>query len=200
MMTGPDATESRYNYGDVAVIETNRGKLHTLRIWVKRPVGWRGVVYQEVRSLDAPPSSAAGAARDCQNPCKLIPFTPRNAAQRGVLSAYQALESAGVAQNATAWGAITAEEFAGVTSNSDRLLDKKTRMTEMARSNMAGLSPTMVVSAEMLDVPGAVIMRSLQQPEHGKPLHVTRLWIERNGQWLITLSYQTAIQSAQTAP
>lgn len=200
LMAGEGLADKRYNYGDVAVFETDRGKMHTLRIWVKRPAGWRAMVYQEVRSLETPLSFTPGVAKDCENPCKRIPYSPKNAAETRVLSAYEALESAGVAKDATAWGAITADEFAGATSNSDRVLDKNTRMSEMARSNMAGLSPTMVLSAEMFDVPGAVVMKSEQQPDHGKPLHVTRLWIVRGGQWLITLSYQTSIEAGQAAP
>src|SRR5436309_4545149 len=43
-----------YDYGSVAVVQINSGKRHTLRVWVKRPAGWRLLVYQEVKSLDAP--------------------------------------------------------------------------------------------------------------------------------------------------
>ncbi len=45
----------RHNYGQVETVEANSGKMHELRIWVKRPVGWRAMAYQEVRSLEAPP-------------------------------------------------------------------------------------------------------------------------------------------------
>jgi hypothetical protein len=189
-----------YTYGAVAVVETNSGKMHTVRIWVKRPVGWRAMAYQEVRSLEAPPSVTPGAGRECSNPCRTIPFEPMTVSQRGVVSAYLALESAAVAKNAAAWGAVTSEEFVAASSNSDRLLDRRTRMAELAQADMAGLAPTPVLSAEMFDLPGAVLMKSEHQPEHGKPLHVTRLWVERNGKWLATLSYQTSIAAAEAAP
>jgi hypothetical protein len=41
----------------------------------------------------------------------------------------------------------------------------------------------------------AMVMTSRQQPEHGLPLHVTRVWFKRNGVWLEAYSYQTTIQA-----
>src|ERR1041385_4599835 len=54
------AQTATYDYGAVDVVQVNSGKLHTLRVWVKRPGGWRLLVYQEVKSLDAP-APAGGA-------------------------------------------------------------------------------------------------------------------------------------------
>jgi hypothetical protein len=39
-------------------------------------------------------------------------------------------------------------------------------------------------------------MRSRHVPDRGKPLQVTRVWVKRDGKWLETVSYQTAIQSS----
>src|ERR1700675_4766455 len=35
-------------YGQVGAVMSGRDKVHLLRIWVKRPAGWRLLVYQEV--------------------------------------------------------------------------------------------------------------------------------------------------------
>src|SRR5580692_10122189 len=35
------ATVKEYTYGQVAVVQENSGKMHILRVWVKRPAGWR---------------------------------------------------------------------------------------------------------------------------------------------------------------
>src|SRR5258705_704063 len=70
-----------YGYGSVGVVEVNAGKVHTLRVWVKRPAGWRLLVYQEEKSLDAPaPASATSpAGSTCENPDGASPDTPRTA-------------------------------------------------------------------------------------------------------------------------
>jgi hypothetical protein len=44
-----------------------------------------------------------------------------------------------------------------------------------------------------------VLMTSFHRPDRGKPLHVTRIWVKRNGNWVETLSYQTSIQSPSSA-
>jgi hypothetical protein len=39
-------------------------------------------------------------------------------------------------------------------------------------------------------------MSALHQPFTGKPVRVTRVWIKRDGAWLMAISYQTIIQAA----
>ena len=46
----------QYTYGDIGDIQETSGRTHVLRVWVKRPNGWKAIVYQEVLSLAAPPS------------------------------------------------------------------------------------------------------------------------------------------------
>ena len=48
----------------------------------------------------------------------------------------------------------------------------------------------------MFNFGDAVIMTCLHQPYSGKPIHVSRLWIKRDGKWIMSISYQTAIQAA----
>lgn len=184
-----------HNYVQIAVTETDHGRLHVLRVWVMRPAGWRALVYQEVQSLDAPPKVTPSAAKECQNPCKSVGYTPKTQAERAVIESYQALETAAMTQDAAKWDAQTGEEFIAASSNSDKLLDKPTRMAELRRANMAGLAPTPLISAHLFQFGDAAVMRSQHVPEHGKPLEVTRVFVMRDGRWLETLSYQTSIQS-----
>jgi hypothetical protein len=186
---------ARFSYGAaVEDVEINSGKMHELRILVKRPEGWRVLVYQEVRSLDAPLSFTPGAGSNCQNPCKSIPFTPQSATQRDVANAYMAVEASAVAQDAEVWSSHTAYEFVGATSNGVAPMDKATRVAQLEKKSMGGLAPTPLVSAEMYEFPGAVVMRSKHRPDRGQPLEVTRLWTQRGGGWVLALSYQTAVQ------
>ena len=186
-----------YAYGLVGVVQVHSGRLHTTRVWVKRPVGWRALVYQEVQLRDTPPPAAAPAASaDCLNPCQSLPYQPKTANERAVLTSFSALEVSVMARDVARWASLIGDEFVAVSSNSDKLLDKKTRMAEMAESRMAGLVPTPLVSARMTELGDAIVMESQHQPAVGRPLHVTRVWVKRGSGWVETLSYQTTIQAA----
>jgi hypothetical protein len=188
---------SAHVYGQLGLVQTNSGNLYGLRIWVKRPAGWQLLIYQAV-SIGAPPSAEAGTGQ-CENPCNTVPFQPQNEGERDVIRAYQAVERAVTAHDSAAWGIHIANEFFAVTSNSDRPLDKAARMAGLDNQKVAGIAPFPLVSARMFKVGGAMVMTSLQQPEHGLPLHVTRVWFKRNGTWLEAYSYQTAVQAANSS-
>jgi hypothetical protein len=185
-----------YDYGTVDVVEVNSGKLHTLRVWVKRPAGWRLLVYQEVRSLDsvpaAAPSPAAGST--CDNPCGAVPYTPKSAVEREVMKAYTSLEEAAVGGKAREFSEVAADEIALVSSNSDRTFDKKTRAAAIGRAQLGSLRPTKLLTARLFEFGGAVVMTSQHQADSGQLLHITRVWVKRDGRWQETLSYQTAVR------
>jgi uncharacterized protein DUF4440 len=195
-ISGEGTQAKEYIYGPVGVVQENDGKMHVLRVWVKRPAGWLALVYQEVKSLDAPASFTPGAGKVCENPCKSVPYRPRTVGEKDVVASYVALESAAVAHNATGWSAHVADEFAAASSNSDQLLDKPGRMAGLEHEKMGGVSPTPLLSARMFDFGDAVVMTSRHKPDRGSQLHITRVWIKRDGKWVETLSYQTAIQTA----
>jgi len=181
-------------YGQVGIVQENSGKVYALRVWVKRPTGWQALIYQAV-SIGAASSFEQGDGR-CKNPCETVPFEPRTPDEREVIHAYQAVERAVTAHDSAAWGAQIANEFFAVTSNSDRPLDKATRMAGLDNQKVAGIAPFPLVSARMFEFGDAMVMISRQQPEHGLPLRVTRVWFKRNGTWLEAYSYQTTIQTA----
>jgi len=186
------AESKSYQYGDLGDIQVNDGRAHAVRVWVKRPDGWKAIVYQELLSLEAPPSFLPGAGKECENPCKSILFTPSNETERQVAAAYSKLETAAHARNSAAFGPMVADEFIAASSNSDRIQTKRSRMEEFDRSKDGGVAPTPLLSARMFVFGDAVLMVSEHQPTRGKPLHVTRVWVKRNGNWVETLSYQTS--------
>jgi hypothetical protein len=106
------------------------------------------------------------------------------------------LETAAMAHNSAIFATLVADEFVAASSNSNKLYDKRGRMEDFDHSKMAGVAPTPLLSARMFDFGDAVLMTSEHQPDRGKPLHVTRLWIKRDGSWVETLSYQTSVKSA----
>lgn len=184
---------SAHAYGQAGVVQTTSGNLYILRVWVRRGGGWRLLIFQAV-SIGAPPSASPATGR-CDNPCNTVPFHPQTEDEREVITAYQAVERAVTAHNSAAWAAHIADEFFAVTSNSDRPLDKATRMAGLDNQKVAGIAPFPLVSARMFEFGDAMVMTSRQQPEHGLPLHVTRVWFKRNGAWLEAYSYQTTIQA-----
>ena len=201
----PSSSVTAHVYGEVGIVRENSGRTYTLRVWVKKPSDWQALLYQAVE-IGAPPTfigRAPSGARtreagngDCRNPCESVPFEPRTGVEREVIHAYQAVERAVAAHNSSEWGAHIADEFFAVTSNSDRPLDKATRIAGLDNQEVAGIAPFPLISARMFEFGDAMVMISRQQPEHGLPLHVTRVWFKRNGKWLEAYSYQTTIQPA----
>ena len=190
----------QYGYGGVGVVEVNAGKLHTLRVWVKRPAGWRLLVYQEVRSLDAPaPASATpNTGSKCENPCGTVPYTRKTAAEREVMKAYTSLEEAAMTGKAREWDEVTADEIALVSANSDRTFDKATRSAAIAKSALGSVRPTKLLSARLFELGDAVVMTSQHQADSGQHLQITRVWVKCDGRWQETLSYQTAVQATSS--
>ena len=189
-----------HNYGQVEMIQAHRGREHILRIWVKRPAGWRQLVYQEVRLMDTEPVVTPGTGAACENPCKTVPYQPKSENERGAITAYMALQAATVARDSATWGIYVAEEFAAANSNSNKVLDRRTRMEDLERNKMAGYSPMPVVKMQVFEFGDAVVLVTEHQPERGRPVHITRMWVKRDGKWLEAASYQTRIQAAPAQP
>jgi len=184
-------------YGQVGAVSASRGKVHVLRMWVERPTGWRLLVYHEVKQLDQPSNVAGTGVNQCENPCKTVPFQPANEAEAAVIASWQALETGVTTHDAAAWAPHIADEFVQISSNSDHPISKSGRMETLnkQKANGVGAAPSPLVSAKMFDFGDAVIMTCLHQPYAGNPVHVSRLWIKRNGNWIMSISYQTAIQA-----
>ena len=94
---------------------------------------------------------------------------------------------------------MVGDEFVAASSNSDKLQSKRSRMADFDRSKDGGVAPTPLESARMLAFGDAVLMVSEHRPDRGSPLHVTRIWVRRDGNWVETLSYQTAVTGAASA-
>jgi hypothetical protein len=195
--SGYDAEAKERTYGRVTAVQANSGKVYVLRVWVKRPAGWRALVYHEVVQLAASPVVGPGV-KDCENPCKMVPYKPKNEAEQGIITSWQELETAVTGHDSAGWSPHVADEFIQVSSNNDHALDKAGRMAVLDRQKQAavGSAPAPLVSARMFDFGDTVVMTCLHQPYHGKPIHVSRVWIKRDGKWVMSISYQTTIQAA----
>ena len=195
------AHHQRQTRSQVEAIMADRDKIHALRLWVKRASFWRLLVYHEValglQQIGSPGPASSGMT-DCENPCKTVPFHPKNEDERAIIASWQALETGVTNHDAAAWSPHIAEEFTMLGSNNDHPLTKADRIAtlDLQKQTGRGTAPAPLVSAQMFDFGDSVIMTCLHQPQTGKPVHVTRLWIKRDGKWIMSISYQTTIQAA----
>jgi hypothetical protein len=185
------------DYGQVVAIMSAREKIHVLRVWVKRGTNWRLLVYHEVSQADTAQSQSGTGVKECENPCKTVPFQPKNESEQAVIAAWQALETGVTNHDASAWSPHVDDSFVTVSSSSDHPVFKADRIATLNLQKQTGYpsAPAPLVSAQMFDFGNTIVMTCLHQPYHGKPVHVTRVWLKRNGQWMMTISYQTTIQA-----
>jgi hypothetical protein len=192
------AQVKQHTYGQVGAVMSALDKSHVLRLWVHRPSGWRLLVYHEVILGRQAPAPAGPGVKECENPCRTLPYKPRNEAEQGVVASWQALETGVTNHDAAAWAPHIAEEFVMLGSSNDHPLSKADRIATLNLQKQTGFgsAPAPLVSAQMFDFGDAVVMTCQHQPHIGKPVHVSRLWIKRNGQWVMSISYQTIMQAA----
>lgn len=196
-----DAGSKSFTYDQVVTVQTDSGKLHVLRVWAKRPSGWRLLVYHEVKQAEQPGGGTpAPPVKECINPCKTVPYQPKNDAEAGVIKSWQALETAVTAGDAQAWAPHFADEFVVIRSGGTEPETKADRIANLNSQKQAGtngapggLSPD---HTRMFTIGDTVVMNCQTLPHRGKPAHITRVWIKRGGMWQMTVSFQTTIQAA----
>jgi len=198
---GYEAQTKHYTYGQVVNVRTDSGKLHVLRVWVKEPAGWRLLIYHEVKQAEkAASGSGAPPVKECINPCKSVPYTPKNDAEAGVLKSWGELETAVTAGDSKAWEPHFADEFEVINSGTTEPVTKAGRMAILDKQKQAGTNGAPAELApghtQMFTFGDTLVMSCQAIPHSGKPSQITRVWIKRNGMWLMTVSFQTTIQAA----
>lgn len=197
--TVSDAGSKSYTYDQVVTVRTDSGKLHVLRVWAKRPSGWRLLVYHEVKQAEKAGPSAP-PVRECINPCKTVPYQPKNDAEAGVIKSWQELETAVAAGDAQGWAPHFADEFLVIRSSGADPETKEDRIANLNSQKQAGTNgaPGQLAPdhTRMFTIGDTVVMNCQTLPHRGRPSHVTRVWIKRGGMWLMAVSFQTTIQAA----
>ena len=188
-------TPAMHDYGAVASIAVDRDKVFVLRIWVKRAAGWRLLAYHEV-SQNLPAAAHGPGRKEWDNPCKTIPYDPRNADERDCLASWQRLEIAVMQHEPEVWAQHVADEFmvVGATRRHCKA-DRKAVIEEQKRSG-ANSAPAPLVSTRLFGFKDAMVMTCEHQPFHGKAARVSRVFVKRDGQWLMAVSFQTTRQDA----
>jgi hypothetical protein len=189
--------------GPAGVILIARGKVHILRVWVKRSTGWRLLHVNEITQLaqapagDAAVPSEAGVVTPCINPCKSVPFTPPTPADQAAFSSWQQMETGSSVRDMDVWGAQVTDDCLIVDSAGSDPLTKAERMAKTLKQKEAGVRTNEAVpllQARMFDFGDTVMMVSEHQPYGGKPYWATRLWTNRSGHYQMFISFHTTIQ------
>jgi hypothetical protein len=188
-------TPALRHYGEVAAVTADRHKVFVLRIWVKRNGAWRALVVHEVSQNLAPAPHGPGR-KDWDNPCRTLPYEPRNVDERDCLASWQRLEIAVMQHEPEVWAQHVADEFMVVgAARRHSKADRKAVIEEQKRTD-ANSAPAPLVSARLFNFPGAMVMTCEHQPFHGKAARVSRIFVKRDGAWLMAVSFQTTRQDA----
>jgi len=197
----PSGNPQIHLYGDVGVVTTENGKRHVMFIWVKRAEGWRALVFHEVRQVETVAPASGAGSNDCTNPCKTVPYNPKNADEKDVILSWQKLETAVTGHDSKEWARHVADEFVVISSGSDKPVYKADRMAALDRQKKTNSpsAPVPLVSAEMFDFSNAIVMLCNHKRDEGKPTRVSRVWIKRDGKWQMAYSFQTTVQQPEQA-
>ena len=183
-------------YGQLAAVQVASGKVHLLRIWVKRPAGWRLLDYHEVKQADH--AAAPGpSTNDCENPCKGVPYTPKNDAEKGILTSWGQLETAVTNHDPKAWTTHFLDEFVLISSGAPEPVTREGRVAQLSKPGVGPAPPQLAKTPVVRFLPfgDSVVMIAQANPYAGKPTHISRIWVKRDGIWKMAFSYQTTIQS-----
>jgi len=196
-------------YGQLAAVtgerKSEQGKnAFFLDIWAKQKGSWRALTMQNVVLAEAASTATAeapignGKSAECNNPCRAIPYRVRSPAEQDVLNSFFALERARIAHDAAEWSKHVSDGF--VLYRSDREpVTKAASIAEIERqkANRSAVTVGEIQTARLWVYGDAAAMIATENaPDHSRPPYrAARMWVKRNGQWLMTISLQTDVQS-----
>ena len=199
---GEAVTDARaFNYGEVGFVDGIRGHERFLRVWVKRPEGWRLFNYLETPMK--PKTGLPKGGGECDNPCKTLPYTPTTEMDKAILEAWQKAKNDEWHPNASDWALRVADEFVIINDHTSRTkAERVALLKKQEAAGEAGPPGDPIRTIRMFDFgKDAAVMLSRHTPYHGgKPYYNVRVWVLRDGLWQLVASQQTTIESAAAAP
>jgi hypothetical protein len=182
-------------YGETAVVRANRGRMNVLRVWVKRPAGWRTILYQELLQVEKSEPPAGRTSVECVNPCKTIPFEPQTANEKEAIVSWQGVMRAMAESDADAYAPLIADEFTATDTFHDRPYTKTDRLAQINKQKTTGVraAPQELLAAEMFDFGETVVMVARERRPGAKSYFNTRMWVKRDGRWQMLFSFNTQI-------
>ncbi len=189
-----------YQYDQLEVITGVHHNARFMRVWVKRPAGWRefAVVDTGISHGTAPFATTANSAEDCENPCRTLPFTPATAADKEIAAILMRLKMDEWHPNPEDWSPYVLDGVDYVTSAA--ALSKAARVAHLEQEKKSGvpiLPGDPVISMRMADFGKSAVMISRIAPYvGGKPYYSLRVWTFLDGRWQLANSQQTTIADA----
>jgi hypothetical protein len=194
-----DMEVQTHNFGDVErVLGTHHGE-RFVRLWVKRPVGWRAFIILETTIPDEGYSNRPSRpnGNDCENPCRELPYKPMTAGQQAAMKTWMTLKMDEWHALKDDWPKHVSETMIDfsprMSMNKQGRLDLLTKQYEAYKDGSPGEA---VESMKMFDFGDAVIMIAIHSPKtpSGDPACVVRMFVKESGDWKIALSAQTSIR------
>jgi hypothetical protein len=203
-MNGDETDVQRHFYGTVETVLGSHHGARFLRIWVKRPSGWKAFV-----SLDTVVTPAARATVElaagngtCDNPCQHVPYTPVTKMDKEILATWQKTKMEEWHYDADGWDKDIGEEFLII--NNTTLRNKAERMViaKKQQADRIGAPGDPITKMQIFDFgPAAAVIISDHVPfRGGKPYHNVRVIVMRDGRWQLVISQQTNVKDAAPVP
>jgi hypothetical protein len=204
-----DTDVKTHYYGQLDIIYGTRHDARFLRIWVKRPSGWRAFIDMDTPIPREARAAAAGQANnaeggrngDCENPCRTVPYQPATENEKAALTEWQKTKVDEWKAYGDDWGTHVADEFQIINNGSDRNKPERVALALKQQQAGAGAPGAPILSMSMYDFGNTVMMISQHAPyQGGKPYYNVRVFVHRDDHWLIAWSQQTTIQAAAPLP
>jgi hypothetical protein len=193
-----------YPYGHVTAVTSARAGARTMRVWLLRPEGWRlfAVIGTALTTGTTPFAAAGGGTSgDCENPCRVMPYTPTTENEKTIAGIFQQLKMDEWHPNPENWAPYVLDDVYYVTATAQ--LSKADRVARLAKAKETG-APSVpgdpVVSMRILDLGDSAVMTARHNPYRGgKPYSSVRVWALKDGRWQLANTQQTVIADAPEA-
>jgi hypothetical protein len=171
------------------------GEVVFVRVYVKRRAGWKAIAFHDSAAVgDAVAASDPPAdARACDNPCRSIPYKPRERVEQEIVAAFQAAASAVVGNDATEWVKHVTDDFVAYRSNAPS--GSKAAVPPGRLRPAGGAMAVGELQGMKLWVFGDAAVMTADEVAAGArvPSRATRIFVRRDGRWQMSLSQQTTV-------
>jgi hypothetical protein len=203
-MNGEESAVETHFYGNVETVLGAHHGARFLRIWVKRPAGWKAFVALDTVVTPAPHASVevAAGSGDCDNPCKTVPYTPTTKMDKEILAAWQKTKMEELHYDADNWDKDIGSEFYIINNTTMRNKAERMVIARKQQADKVGAPGDPVTKMQIFDFgPTAAVIFTDHVPYRGgKPYHNVRVAVKRDGRWQLVISQQTNVKDAAPVP